>query len=516
MKPQSIVLVLVLVFLVGGAGCAPDTKPSDSHIASQEATGDVYTCPMHPSVATERPGACPICGMALVKRSTAHEATAAELEHLRAVSLSPTQRVSANVATTVAERSVLTKSIAVVGIVDYAEPLQVSVSARFSGRIEKLHVNSTGMRIARGEDLFELYSPDLISAQQDFLLALSAVSAQAGETRSAQDRLLETSRTRLSLHFGLTEQQTLELEQTKTVRQSATFSAPISGTVIRKMVQEGQYVSEGQELYQLADLSRVWIILDVYEQDVRSLRIGQKVSLASAAYPEEHFTGRIIFIDPVVNPETRSVRVRTEFANTQGKLKPEMFVEASIQVPSQPGIVIPASAVLSTGSGSVVWIQTGDNIFEPRPVTLGPKSSALVLILDGLQEGDRVVTSGGYLIDSESLLRMPGRRAGGRAATHGAQETDGKTRSDSNEVSITIKGTYKPDVVRVRKGRPVILHITRSENAACSEEFVIDQFGIRQKLEAFTTTTIRFTPTEAGVVRFSCGMDMLHGKIIVQ
>ena len=512
MKP--LIIALVLVLLACGAGCAPDRKPSDSHAAGQDAAVDVYTCPMHPSVVSDRPGACPICGMALVKRSAAHEASAAELEHLRAVSLSPTQSVSANVATSRAERSVLTKLIDVVGIVDYAEPLQVSVSARFSGRIEKLHVNSTGERIARGEDLFELYSPDLISAEQDFLLALNANSG--GAARSSQDRLLETSRTRLSLHFGLTEDQILELERSKTVQQSATFFAPISGTVIRKMVQEGQYVFEGQELYQLADLSTVWIVLDVYEQDVRSLRVGRKVLISTAAYPEEHFTGRIIFIDPVMNPETRSVRIRTEFKNPGGKLKPEMFVDASIQVPTGPTIVIPSSAILTTGSGSVVWIQTGENVFEPRPVTVGAKTSALVQILAGLQEGDRVVTSGGYLIDSESLLRVPSGTVGGSANASHAHRPGGETIPDSNEVSITVKGTYKPDVLHVRKGRPVILHITRNENAACSEEFVIDQFGIRQKLEAFKTTTIRFTPTEAGVVRFSCGMDMLHGKFIVE
>jgi len=512
MKPVTAVLVLILLAI--GSGCAPDQKPQQAQTAAQKAP--VYTCPMHPSVISDRPGACPVCGMALVKRSEAAPMSQSELEHLRAVSLSPTQSVSANVATSVAERSVLVKSIEAVGIVDYAEPLQVSVSARFSGRIEKLHASTTGERIARGAPLFELYSPDLMSAEQDYILALDAKSRAAGQIRSAPDRLLETSRTRLSLHFGLTEEQIGELERTMTVKQSAMFFAPISGTVIRKMVQEGQYVSEGQELYQLADLSTVWIVLDVYEQDVRSLRIGQKVSISTAADAEERFTGKIIFIDPVMDPETRTVRIRTKFSNPGGALKPEMFVDASIQVPMAPSIVIPSSAVLSTGSGSVVWIQTGEGLFEPRPVKIGAKTSALVQILAGLEEGDRVVTSGGYLIDSESLLRVP---AGAPAASapdpHSQHTTEGPA-ADPNEVFITIKGTYRPDVVRVRKGRPVILHITRNENAACSEEIVIEQFGIRQKLEPFKTTTIRFGPVEAGVVRFSCGMDMLHGKIIVE
>lgn len=511
---KALVAVFVLVVLALGAGCSSDQKPEQSQAASQGA--DVYTCPMHPSVISDRPGACPVCGMALVKRSAAPEMSSAELEHLKAVSLSPAQSVSANVATSVAERSVLVKSIEAVGIVDYAEPLQVTVSARFSGRIEKLYASTTGERISRGGPLFELYSPDLISAEQDYLLALDATSTGSGAARSAQDRLLQTSQTRLSLHFGLTDEQIRELERSKVVQQSATFFAPISGTVIRKMVQEGQYVSEGQELYQLADLSTVWIVLDVYEQDVRSLRVGQKVSISSAAYADERFSGRIIFIDPVMNPETRTVRIRTEFSNPGGKLKPEMFVDASIQIPMPPSIVIPSSAVLSTGSGSVVWIQTGENVFEPRPVTVGAKTSALTQILAGLQEGDRVVTSGGYLIDSESLLRVPTGPASESGAAPHAHSASAEPAADPNEVFITVKGSYKPDVVRVQKGKPVILHITRNENAACSEEIVIEQFGIRKKLEPFKTTTIRFTPAEAGVVRFSCGMDMLHGKIIVE
>jgi Cu(I)/Ag(I) efflux system membrane fusion protein len=513
-------VILLLVLAAFGSGCASGDNHEDTPGATAENGGDVYTCPMHPSVISDRPGACPVCGMALVKRSAEHEMSASEIAHLRSVSLSPTQRVTANVSTSVAEQTSFVKTIRAVGIIDYAEPRRVTVSARFNGRIESLHANTTGERIEKGEPLFELYSPDLVSAEQDFLLARSAAEGSGVVGGSSQNQLLEMSRTRLAMHFGLTDRQIGDLERSGSVQQTATFLSPISGTVIRKMVQEGQYVSEGQELYDLADLSTVWIILDVYEQDLRSLKIGQEVTIASAAYPDGTFTGKIIFIDPLMNPETRTVSVRTEFRNPSGKLKPQMFVEATIHFPSPRGVVIPASALLTTGTGTVVWVETAENVFEPRSVTVGLRTSSLALILDGLRAGDQVVTSGGYLIDSESLLNVP---SGAPSAHEGhvspAHDQQAAVKTDvppQNEVNIIVKGSYTPDVIRVRKGEPVILHITRNERAACSEEIVFEQLGIRQKLEPFKTTTIRFTPDKAGVIRFACGMDMLHGKIIVE
>jgi membrane fusion protein, copper/silver efflux system len=513
------VIVFASILALLGPGCSSDQKQPPSDISALGSEKDVYTCPMHPSVISDRPGVCPICGMALVKRSALHEADSSDLARLRVVSLSPTQRVTANVATSVAERTTFVKTISAVGIVNTAEPLRVTISARFNGRIERLYANTTGERIGKGEKLFELYSPDLVSAEQDLLLALEAVASARGAASASQQQLLETSRTRLSMRFGLTEQQIRDVEQNKSVRQTAVYLAPISGTVIGKLVQEGQYVSEGQELYEMADLSRVWIVLDVYEQDVRSLTIGQVVSLSVAAYPDETFRGKIIFIDPVMNPQTRTVSVRTEFPNRSGKLKPQMYVDAAIQVPSPRGIVVPASALLTTGAGTVVWVETEDNVFEPRPVTVGMRTSSLALIVDGLSEGDHVVTSGGYLIDSESLLTIPS--SAPKTHVHETASPDKGSMEMSglpvqNEVTMVVKGSYTPNVIRVQKGLPVILHIKRDEDAACSEEIVFEQLGIRQKLEPFKTTTIRFTPATAGVIPFSCGMDMLHGKIIVE
>ncbi len=507
--------ILLLALAFGVAACDTDDARPESQTASQEASGDVYTCPMHPSVVSDRPGACPVCGMALVKRSSEHTIEASQLEHLRAVSLSPTQRVTANVATSVAERSSFVKTVSAVGIVDYAEPLRVTVSARFNGRIEALHASTTGERIGKGAPLFELYSPDLVSAERDLLLAKEAARAPgAGQT---EEQLLAMSRTRLAMHFGLTQTQIQELERSGSVSQTATFLAPISGTIIRKLVQEGQYVSEGQQLYDMADLSTVWIILEVYEQDFQSLALGQEVTIAAAAYPDKTFRGKIIFIDPVMDPETRTVSVRTEFKNPSGMLKPQMYVDATIQMSSPQGTVVPASALLTTGSGSVVWVEREPNIFEPRPITVGMRTSTLALIERGLSPGERVVTSGGYLIDSESLLTVPTEEPPTAEPASVAQQPHGGPEIPmGNEVNITVKGGYSPDVIRVRKGEPVILHITRNERAACSEEIVFEQLGIRQKLEPFKTTTIRFTPEEAGVIRFACGMDMLHGKIIVE
>jgi len=517
-------MLFPFIMMLGLAvGCASDDhKSTSAKNDAASAQQDYYTCPMHPSVVSDRPGACPVCGMALVKKSAQHEASAEELDELRSVSFSPTQRVIANVAVSTVERHTLTKEITTVGVVDYAEPFQATVAARFRARIERLHASFMGVQVRQGEPLFELYSPDLISAQQEFLLAMRAVKSTLSDPNqmgaTSQSQLLESSRNRLRVHFGMTGEQTAELERTGVVRQSLTFHAPLSGTVIRKQVVEGQYVDEGTILYQLADLSRVWIYLDVYEQDLRHVKIGHEVKIQVDAYPNELFAGKVIFIDPIMNPETRTIRVRTEFSNRSGKLKPQMFVRAHIQETVTRVLAVPSSAVLSMGNRTVVWIEVDENTFEPRNVVVGIRTASLSQIASGLNGGERVVTTGGFLIDSESLLSVP--------ATSGTHEdhlnpaalspsAKSPIEISGNEVKILVKGRYTPDLLRVKKGMPVQLHFFRDEKSLCTEEVVFEELGIREKLHAFKTTTITITPTKAGEIHFSCGMNMLHGKIIV-
>jgi Cu(I)/Ag(I) efflux system membrane fusion protein len=352
--------------------------------------------------------------MAMVKRSARGSDSLAEAEGIQAVSLSPTQRVLANVSTRPVARQALDQILDAVGVVTYAESNQATVSARFGGRIEKLYVNFTGDLVRRGQPLFELHSPDLVSAEQEYVLALQAVE-NAGNTdaslRAQQESLLQAIHERLMVHFGLTEGQIAAVAGSRSVHSNAVFYSPMRGTVIAKQIQEGQYVSEGMVLYQLADLSTVWVIIDVYESSIRSVRVGQPVVVTTEAYPNETFSGRVTFIDPSVDPENRTVRVRTEFSNPGGKLRPQMFVRARVTVPSVPGLVIPASAVLATGRRNVVWVEVRPNVFEPRDVVLGIRTDDACQVLSGLSEGEQVAVTGGFMLDSESQLQQP---AGGQ------------------------------------------------------------------------------------------------------
>ncbi len=399
---------------------ADEQPPSGDTAADTSET--YYTCPMHPSVRSNKPGPCPVCGMAMVKKTKAKDASSGELANLRRVSLSPSQRVMANVATTSVTRTDIDKEVRAVGVIDVAEPLQAKVTARFNGRIEKLFVNYSGALVRKGEPLFELHSPDLVSAEQELILAVNA--AQEGPSMDdEQQKLLEATRERLHIHFGLTHEQIAEIEKRKNASEIMTFLSPISGTVITKEIQEGDYVNEGMLLYQLADLSRVWVYLDVYERDLPYVHLNHTVLLQTEAYPNEQFTGTVTFIDPVVNPETRTVRVRSEFPNPGGKLKPQMYVRAEIHAPRTTGLTIPASAVLYTGTRTIVWVEVQENVFEPRDVTLGTKSEERVEILSGLQDGDMVVTSGGYLLESESQLQNSPADTLGRSQNSPAQNS---------------------------------------------------------------------------------------------
>jgi Cu(I)/Ag(I) efflux system membrane fusion protein len=389
-----------------------DEAQSETTGQNTSAEESYYTCPMHSSVRSDKPGACPVCGMALVKKTKMQSASEEEIKNLQQVSLSASQRVIANVSTTAVTRQDINKEISAVGVVDFAEPLQTTVTARFRGRIEKLYVNYTGELVKQGQPLFDLYSPDLVSAQQEFIIALNSLgdSLFSGANQSL---LLQASRDKLRIHFGMTEKQIAIIEKTRQTQSTMTFFSPISGTVITKEIQEGQYVDEGMPLYKLADLSNVWIYLDVYEKDIRFILMNHPVQITTEVYPNEKFRGKVTFIDPVINNETRTVRVRSEFANPNGKLKPQMYVKAQIHVPSSSALVVPTTAVLYTGKRTLVWIEVKPNTFEPREVELGISSGSFIEVLSGLEEDENVVTSGGYLLESESQLQQPGGASSG-------------------------------------------------------------------------------------------------------
>ena len=416
-------VVMSCIAVLGIAACtkpAPGNAPGEAgHESAATATPpekEYYTCPMHPSVVSDRPGACPICGMTLVKRSSRGNASAADLDHLKAVSLSPAQRVLANVSTSPARRRALAHTIEADGVIDYAEPNQAKVSARFRGRIEKLFVNFTGEVVKKEQPLFEMHSPDLVSTEHEFILALNGIDGlhdSGADTAmiAQQEAMADAARERLFMHYGMTDGQIQALASSRQSGSTVIFFSPIHGTVVTKDVQEGQYVDEGMLLYQLADLSTVWAYLEVYEKDLRFIARGQTVAITTDAYPDVHVAGRVVFVDPALEPRTRTTRVRVDLDNAGGKLRPQMFVQAEIRIPVPSSIVIPSSALLSTGKRDVVWIEVKPNLFEPRDVVAGIRDGSDVQILSGLQEGEMVAVQGGFMLDSESQLQQPGSAA---------------------------------------------------------------------------------------------------------
>ena len=532
MKKKHFRSIIILLFIVAAfvlAGCAKKEAPDTSGTHTQPSgpsEQSYYTCPMHPSVRSDKPGACPVCGMALVKKTVARPSSEDELKDLGKVSLSPTQRVVANVSTVPVERRTLQKVLSAVGVVSIAEPNFLHISMRFPGRLERLHLNYTGQKVNVGDPVADVYSPEAISAQQEYLLALNMYESNknVGVSNSAET-LLDLSRQKL-LRWGFTQRQIADLEKGRKVQDVVTIHSPVHGTVLKRNVDVQHYAAEGEDLYDVADLSVVWIYLDVYEKDLRYVSVGQPVTIKTEAYPGEVFSGKVVFIEPTLNAETRTVRVRTEFANAAGKLKPNMYANAEIKKQIPNALVVPASAILATGKRTVVWVEGESNTFEPRDVTIGSSTDGTVEITGGVREGEHVAATGGFLIDSESALQQPttNPHAGhdmnsigtSKPASEAHSHKVGHSGKKEKEVKVLVKGWYEPEVIRAKRGELLRLHFYRDEDSPCTEELVFEAFNVRKKLAPWKTTTIEITPASAGEFQFACGMDMVHGTLIVE
>jgi len=377
----------------------------------------LWTCSMHPFIIKDKPGTCPICGMELIKKidnAASGEQSAEQKQQadmLGHVSLSPTQRVMANVATVAAQQSVMNKEINAVGIVQYDQTRQAKVTAWIAGRVDKLHVNAVGMYVSKDKPVAELYSPDLLATQQEYLLAVKSrdqlKSSPIPAISGNGDGLVASARQRLML-FGVKEGQIAELEKAGKPNIRLPIYTPQSGVVIEKMVQQGQYVNVGEVLFNVADLSRVWVEIELYENEFSSIRIGQRVEIRSQSFPGKAFSGKIAFIYPFLDPKTRTVKARVEMPNPGVKLKPDMFVNAIIKLPLGSSIVLPVTAVMDSGKRQTVWVETAPGMFEPRDVQVGERTDDKIQILSGVKVGEKVAVSGAYLIDSESQLKGGG------------------------------------------------------------------------------------------------------------
>lgn len=418
-KKVAIPLVVIILASAAGGGWFLWQKKQPGKATEQKAAQgkQLYTCSMHPFIIKDKPGTCPICGMELIKKiegaagGEMTEEQRKQAEMLGHVSLSPTQRVMANVATIAAKQTALNKEINAVGIVQYDQSRQAKVTAWIAGRIDKLHVNRVGDIVSKDKPVAEIYSPDLLATQQEYLLAVKSreqlKNSPLPSISQNGDGLVASAKQRLML-FGVKESQIAELEKAGKPNIRLPIYTPLSGVVIEKMMQQGQYVNTGEVLFNIADLSTVWVEVEVYENEFTNIHVGQQVEIRSQSFPGKPFSGRISFIYPFLDPKTRTVKARVEMANPGMKLKPDMFVNAIIKVPLGTSIVVPVTAVIDTGKRQVVWVEMSPGMFEPRDVQVGQKTDDKLQILSGLKPGDKVAVSGGYLIDSESQLKGGG------------------------------------------------------------------------------------------------------------
>jgi membrane fusion protein, copper/silver efflux system len=416
----SIPLIIMICIALAGGGWYAWQHFGHGHGEEGKATQgkQLYTCSMHPFIIKDKPGTCPICAMELIKKiegaadgvaQTPEQKQQADM--VGQVSLSPTQRVMANVATIESKQQTLNKEINAVGIVQFDQSRQAKVTAWISGRIDKLHVSTVGSFVSKDKPVAEVYSPDLLATQQEYLLAVKSRDqlkkspipsiAQNGEG------LVASAKQRLML-FGVKDSQIIELEKAGKPNIRLPIYTPLSGVVIEKLVQQGQYVNTGEVLFNIADLSRVWVDIEIFDNEVPYVRVGQQVEIRSAIEHGMKFTGKISYVYPFHDPKTHTVKARVEMPNPRQMLKPDMFVNATIKVPLARGIVVPVTAVMDSGKRQVVWVETTPGVFEPRDVQVGERTDDLVQIISGLKTGEKVAVSGAYLIDSESQLKGGG------------------------------------------------------------------------------------------------------------
>ncbi len=371
------------------------------------------------------------------------------------VSLTNEAMVRSGISVTPVENRTFTSEISTIGVIEIPEPSQKTISARARGRIEHMFVAATGAYVHKGEPLFEFYSPDILSAEKDYLIAAGAGEMDQGHTpgmeHHADAGLLRADKKRLEL-YGLTADQIQKLGQDAVVANTVTITAPMDGLILQKLSQEGAYVEEGTSIFQLADLSSVWAEINVPEQVIRFVRVGQSIPIRSEAYPSERFVGKVIFISPVEDQSSRTIRVRLSLANPSYKLRPQMTFTAIIRSELGRSLAIPQSAVVRTGAGDYVWVTDSSNMFTRHEVVLGVLSpDNYYQVMSGVSAGDKIAANGAFLVDAEYELTKSNPMAGmnmGETGNKNAGEGTGTVRRiNIAEQTITLDHGNIPNVM---------------------------------------------------------------------
>jgi multidrug efflux pump subunit AcrA (membrane-fusion protein) len=410
----KLILALALLVIATDVAAVAADNSASTNITATTSGKMLYTCGMHPWIIQDHPGNCPICGMKLEPVRNASSTAASS-----AIAVDPATVQLMNIQTTEVARGPLRRTIRTVGTIDYNETSLVDVTTKFKGWIEKLDVDTTGQLVHRGEPLFEIYSPELYSAEAEFV---SSLNSPAGDSlrQSASDKLK---------FYDISDAQIADLEKSRESKKTLEILAPVDGFVIEKDVVQGQMVDAGMKLYRLADLGIVWVFAQVYEQDLPYVQLGQEATVKLSSLPDREFRGRVTYVYPDVDAKTRTAKVRLEFENPGYFLKPGMFVSAQIVSELKPSaLLLPDSAILRSGEKNTVFVALPGGKFEARDVVLGPEAERdMVEVISGLQEDERVVTSGQFMLDSESQLREAIQKMAGANAeplTHKTVESE--------------------------------------------------------------------------------------------
>lgn len=461
MKNQLKIPLYLLAILLLGSGLVMTADlrglhtvfsgPAQSYAADEhDHAAEQYTCGMHPMVIVDEPGSCPICGMDLtpLKSGTGSSGTSAtngerKIKYWQApmdptfirdepgkspmgmdlipvyedeatggamITIDPTTIQNMGVRTAAVIRGDLSRTIRTVGLVSYEEPKQYVVNAKIAGWVEKLYVTETGRQVKKGEPLLEIYSPELVTAQQELLLARdnykSLKESSFEQIADSSLRLLEASRKRLQL-WDVSKKQIARLEETGEVRKTVTLYAPYSGIVTMKMVNEGMYIKPGMTLLNLADISKVWVLADLYEYQLPWVKVGQRARVVLPYVKDRSFEARVDYLYPYVEGKTRTVKARMELDNADFELRPDMYVTVYMTGDNvADALLVPQEAVVYSGEKQTIFVALSGGRFEPRLVKTGLQGeNGHVEVVQGLFEGEQVVTSAQFMLDSESKLR---------------------------------------------------------------------------------------------------------------
>ncbi|WP_031484265.1 efflux RND transporter periplasmic adaptor subunit [Maridesulfovibrio frigidus] len=507
----GILSVVAIALLAFGAGFwtssgsnSGNTNPVAEHSdhgleAEVTAEGEVvWTCSMHPQIQLPSPGKCPLCFMDLIPLEKGGD-SGDEAISLRQISLTKQARRLANIVVSPVVKRKVSVETRMVGKVDYDETRMGTITAWAGGRIDKLYIDYTGSSVRKGQAMASIYSPELLTAQAELIQAVKAAEALKDSSlqivKNTAKRTEQATREKLRL-LGLSKAQIANTVKNGKASDHITIYSPMSGIVIKKDVVEGVYVKTGMPIYTIADLSRVWVILEVYESDLPWIKMGMRVGFTTEAYPGKDFEGKVVYIDPVVNEKTRTIRIRLEVPNKKMKLKPGMFVRAvNLAEVAKKGdagaqLVIPASAPLITGKRAVVYIAVPNKsgVYEGREIVLGPRAGDYYIVKYGLAEGEQVVTNGNFKIDSAVQIiakpSMMNQESGIKAIDHSQMQTAGTEATPKS----SLPPIFVSKVVHLKNSFDRLQEVAKSGNVSESRELYAEFF---KSIEAINSSGLK-------------------------